>query len=96
MVFLESAGPKQNIEDRVFDILSHCYSLTKILTESSLAIKSEPKKSLNIKQIEFLVKATGDWDSDTFDIRDAIAKLERDGKVIRDENYNFSCKENES
>lgn len=87
MIHLESGGISQGIEDRVYDILFHCYSLTNILTGNV-----NPKKSLKQNQIEFLVKATGDWDSDTFDVTRALHSLEEKGKIVRDEKFNFSCK----
>ena len=40
-----------------------------------VAILQQAPKPLSIPEIEFELKKEGDWDSDTFDVRDAVHQL---------------------
>lgn len=82
MVCLESRG-EQPLEKRITEILQHAEGG---LMEDG---KGDLCKSFTMPQIEFLVKATGDWKSDTFDVRDCVQKLVREGK-LKEEEYRFS------
>lgn len=51
------------------------------LREKIMAILREKRIPLRTPEIELQLKVQGNWDADTFDVRDAVQALITEGKV---------------
>src|SRR4051812_16885024 len=74
-VYIQSEEKKRPLDERILEILEFChYGLMH-------EIGGKAVRCLSMNQIQFLVKATGDWDSDNTQIILCVWKLVDDRKL---------------